>query len=98
QLVDVEFFLAYSGAERRDERADLGGRQHFVEACLLDVEDLALQRQDPLRAPVPPLLCRAAGGITLDDEDLRERRVLLLTVGELAREPGHIECTLTAGH
>jgi hypothetical protein len=44
ELLDVEVFDADAAAERRDERADLVGAQHLVEAGLLDVEDLALER------------------------------------------------------
>ena len=54
---------ADAAAERGDERADLGRREHLVEARALDVEDLALERQDRLelagRAPAwrePPAL------------------------------------------
>ena len=38
--------------------------------ALLDVEDLAAQRQHRLRVAVAALLGRAAGGVALDDEDL----------------------------
>ena len=44
ELLDVEASLADSAAERRDERADLGARQHLVEARALDVQDLPLER------------------------------------------------------
>ena len=72
--------------------------EHLVEARLLDVEDLALERQDRLRAPIAALLGRAAGRIALDDEDLRQRRILLLAVGELARQARDIERALAPGH
>ena len=49
--------------------------QHLVDARLLDVEDLAAQREDRLRVAVAALLGRAAGGVALDDEQLGERRV-----------------------
>ncbi len=98
ELGDVEIVLADAGTERRDQRADLGRRQHLVEARPLDIQDLALERQDRLRAPVAALLGGAAGGVALDDEDLGQRRVFLLTVGELAREPRDIERALAPRH
>ena len=58
--------------------------QHLVDARLLDVEDLAAQREDGLRRAVAALLGRAAGGVALDDEELGQRRVLDRAVGELA--------------
>ena len=86
--------LADPGAEREDERADLGEGEHLVEARLLDVQDLALERQDRLRAPVAALLGRAAGRVALDDEDLRERRIAFLAVRELAGEARAVERAL----
>ena len=49
-----------------------------------DVEDLAAQRQDRLAGAVARLLGRAAGGVALDDEDLRALRRCIGAVGELA--------------
>jgi len=43
QLLDVELVAADAGAKRGDQRADLFGGQHFVEARPLDVEDFAAQ-------------------------------------------------------
>ena len=75
ELLDVEVPpLADAAAERRDERADLREREHLVEARALDVEDLALEREDGLKLPVAPLLRRAAGAVALDDVDLGSRR------------------------
>ena len=85
-----------AGAERGDERADLGGGEHLVQARLLDVQDLAPQRQDRLGAPVAALFARAAGRVALDDEELRERGVLLLAVGELSGERARVERALAA--
>ena len=86
--------LADAGAERGDQQADLLRREHLVEARLLDVEDLAAQRQDRLVAAVAALLGGAAGGIALDDEELGERRVALLAVGELAGQRAGVERAL----
>ena len=66
--------LGDPGAERRDERPDLGGREHLVEPRLLDVQDLAAQREDRLELAVAALLRAAAGAVALDDEELGEAR------------------------
>ncbi len=98
QLVRIEIIAADAAAERGDQRADFGRRQHLVEARFFDVEDLSLQRQDRLGAPVAPLLGGTAGRIALDQEQLGQRRVLLLAIGELAGQAGDIERALAAGH
>ena len=97
QLVGVELLLADAGAERGDQRADLLGAEHLVEARALDVEDLAAQRQHRLVGAVAALLGRAAGRIALDEEDLGLGRVALLAVGELAGQRGDVERALAAG-
>src|SRR4029077_1259581 len=56
----------------------------------------AAERKDRLVAPVASLLRGAAGGVTLDDEKLGQRRVALLAVGQLSGEPAPIERTLPA--
>ena len=96
ELGDVEVFLADAAAERRDHRLDLVAAEHLVEAGLLDVEDLALDRQDRLEAPVAPLLRRAAGRLTFDDVDLAQRGIALLAVGELAGQRAVVERALAA--
>ena len=73
ELLDVEAPLADAAAERGDERADLGAREHLVEPRALDVQDLPLERQDRLKLPVAPLLRGAAGAVALDDVDLAPR-------------------------
>ena len=85
QLLDVEL-VADAGAERGDQRLDLGVLQHLVDARLLDVEDLAAQRQHRLRRAVAALLGRTAGGVALDDEHLGDLGLLDHAVGELARQ------------
>ena len=97
ELRDVEVVLADAGAERRDHRLDLVGGEHLVEARLLDVQDLALERQDGLELPVAPLLGRAAGGVALDEEELGELGVALLAVGELAGEDSRSRARPCAG-
>src|SRR5437868_1294066 len=91
ELLDVEAPLADTAPEGRDERADLGAGQHFVETRTLDVQDLAAEREDRLEAAVTPLLGRAAGAVALDDVDLGLGRVAALAVGELAGERRVIE-------
>jgi hypothetical protein len=80
-----------------DQRADFGAGQHAVETRALDVEDLALQGQDRLGLAVAALLGRAAGGVTLDDEQFRQRGIFFLAVGQLAGQAGDIERTLAPG-
>ena len=74
------------GAQGRDQRPDLLGRDHLVEAGFFDVENLALQRQDRLVFPVPSLLGRTPGGVTFDQEQFAQRRILFLAVGQFSRE------------
>ena len=83
-------------SERRDEGPDLGRGEHLVEPRLLDVQDLAAQRQDRLGAAVAAHLGRAAGRVALDDEELGERGILLLAVGQLAGQGPRIESALPA--
>jgi hypothetical protein len=96
ELLDVEVLGADAAAERGDHRLDLVAAQHLVEAGLLDVEDLALDRQDRLEATIPALLCRPAGRLALDDVDLALCRIAFLAVGELAGEAAAVERALCA--
>jgi hypothetical protein len=64
--------------------------------AFLDVENLALDRQDCLEAPVAPLLGRATGRLALDDVDLALRRVALLAVGEFSRAAAAVQGALAA--
>src|SRR5437764_12043504 len=91
RLRRLEILAADAGAERLDQRADLGRTEHFVEAGALDIEDLALQRQDRLKTAVAALLGRAAGAVALDDKEFTLGRVALLAVGKLARQIGDVE-------
>src|SRR5947207_3876572 len=97
RLRRLEILAADAGAERLDQGADLGRGQHFVEAGALDIEDLALQRQDRLKGAVAALLRGAAGAVALDDEELALGGIALLTIGELARQVGDVERTLAPG-
>ncbi len=92
QLVGVELLRADAGAERRDQRADLLGREHLVEARALHIEDLAAQRQYGLERAVASHLGRAAGRVALDDQQFRLGGIALLAVGELAGQRGRRRC------
>src|SRR5438132_2727185 len=93
KLLDVEV-VPDPGAERGDERLDLLVAEHLVGSCLLDVEDLAAEREDRLGSPVSAALRAAAGGRTLDDEELALFGVALRAVGEFSGQREAIERTL----
>ena len=94
-LREIEI-LADARAKCRDHRADLGIGENFVKTCLLNVQDLAAQRQDGLETAVAALLGRTACRITLDDVDLSLFRILDRTVGKLARQAADLKCILAA--
>jgi hypothetical protein len=98
QLLGLEVLLADAGAQRRDERGDLLRGDQLVETRALDVQDLALERQDRLELAVASLLGRAAGRVALHQVELRERRVLFLAVRELARQAETVQYALAPGH
>jgi hypothetical protein len=56
-LIRIEIFGANAAPERRDHGLDLVAAQHLVEAGFLDVQNLALQRQNRLEPSIAPLLC-----------------------------------------
>ncbi len=97
QLLEIEVVAADASAERGDQRADLLGGQHLVEARALDVEDLAAQRQHGLELTVASLLGGAASRIALDDKNLGLGRVALLAVGELAGQARNVKRALAPG-
>ena len=96
RVLEVEL-LVDAGADRRDHRLDLDVREHLVDPALLDVQDLAAERQHRLGRAVAGLLGRAAGRVALDDEDLRVARVLDRAVGELAGKRRVLERRLAPG-
>ena len=96
ELLDVEDARAHAGAEGRDDRTHLVVAQSLVEPGLLHVEDLALQRQDGLEAPVAALFRRAAGGVALHQVDLAVRGIGVGTVGQLAGQGGRVQRRLAA--
>src|ERR1043166_8510053 len=70
ELRQVEVVVADARSDRADDDPDLLVLEHLVDARLLDVENLAFERQDRLELPVAALLGRAAGRIALDDGQL----------------------------
>ena len=97
QLFEVEILAADAGAQRLDERADFLRREHAIEARALDVQDLALEREDRLIMAIAPLLGRSACGVTLDEEEFGLGRIAFLAVGKLAGERGDIHHPLAPG-
>ena len=69
ELLDVKL-LAESRAERRDDGGELVVAVDLVGARLFDVEHLAPERQDRLKARVASLRGRAACTVALDDVEL----------------------------
>jgi len=97
RLLDVELVVADARADGGDHRADFLVAEHPVEARLLDVEDLAAQRQDGLELAVAALLGRAAGRIALHQEQLAQRRIALGAVRQLAGQRAGIQRAFAAG-
>src|SRR5215207_937108 len=96
RLPEVELVVD-AGPDRGDQRLDLVVGQDLVDPALLDVDDLAAQRQDRLGVPVAALLRGAAGRVALDDEELGVRRILDRAVGELAGQRRVLERRLPPG-
>src|SRR6266545_1049872 len=87
ELRDVELFGPDSRPQCRDQQPDFLVREDLVIASLLGIDDLAPQRQDGLRLPIPSLLGRAAGRVALHEKDLAELGIALGAVRELRRQP-----------
>ena len=87
---NVELFLD-SRPDRRDDRADLFVRQHLVDTSLLNIDDLAPQRQNGLKLALAPLFRRAAGRVTLDEIELAQLGIGQAAVGELPRQIADVE-------
>ena len=82
EIVSISFGKATSKSV--DHGLDLRIGQYLVDGGLLYIEDLTADRQDSLIVTVSGSLGRTAGGISLYNKDLAERRIFLLTVGQLA--------------
>src|SRR5580698_3055844 len=74
QLLEAEL-IAEPSSERRDHGTNFFVREHFIQARLFDVDDLAAKRQDRLGDRVAAALRSSAGGIALDEKDLAFRRI-----------------------
>src|SRR5579884_200250 len=96
QFLEIEA-VADAGAERRDQIFDLVVGEDLVQPRLLDVEDLAFERQDCLEVAVAPLLGRAARRISLDEIQLALLGVALLAVGQFSGQ-GHALQRRLANH
>src|ERR1700682_45985 len=86
ELAGVEIVFADASAARGDNGANFFVPEHLVVACLFDVKDFALERQDGLIFSVAAHLRRAASGLTLDNENFAARWIALLGIGEFARQ------------
>src|SRR5581483_12017885 len=95
-VVEVEL-VGDARPDGGDQRLDLLVLQHPVDPGPLDVEDLPPDRQDRLELPVPRLLGRAAGGVALDDEQLRLAGIARGAVGQLARHRRRLQQRLAPG-
>ena len=62
---------------------------------LLDVNQLAANRQNRLVTPIAPLFRGAAGRIALDNIKLGQFRIALRAIGQFSRQPAASERTLT---
>ena len=59
--------------------------------AFFDIEDFALEREDSLEFPIATLFGRTTGGISLDDEQLTQRRIFFGTVGQFAGQGSTIQ-------
>src|SRR5262245_30704906 len=85
QLADVEVVVDPS-AKCGNERLDLIVLQYPVYAVLLDMEDLAADRQDRVDQRIATTLGRTSGRVSLHDDELAASRIGELAVGKLARQ------------
>ena len=92
-LLDVERTPA-ARAHDLDDRRALGVLEHVADGRLLDVEDLAADRQQRLVGGVAGQLGRAERGVALDDEQLGAVGVAVAAVGELGRQRARLEGVL----
>ena len=76
--------ISFGKAASKSVDLDLRIGQYLVDGGLLYIEDLTADRQDSLIVTGSGSLGRTAGGISLYNKDLAERRIFLLTVGQLA--------------
>ncbi len=97
QFRDVELVFADPASHRRDDGPDFLMAEHLVESRLFDVQDLAPQRENRLELAVASLFGRATCRVALDQEDLAQRGVALLAIGEFSGKRARIESALPPG-
>ena len=85
KLLGIEI-LTHACSDRRDQRGNLFMTEHPVWTRFLNVEYLAAQWEYGLELTITALLGRTACRFTLNDVQLRTRRVLLRTVRQLTRQ------------
>src|SRR4051794_9180794 len=78
--------LSEAAAKRRHQIRQFLVLEHLRERRALGVEDFSPQRKNRLPRTIAPLLCRPAGGITLDDEQLAVVTAWRGAVAQLAGE------------
>ncbi len=98
QFVGVVFLAPDATAEGGDERADFLRTDHLVETRLLDVEDLALERQDRLGAAITPLLGGTARRVPFHQKQFGQGRVFFLTIRQFAGQASNVQSPFAAGH
>ena len=96
QLLDVKFVSTNRRTQGRNQRGDLLGRKHFLEARFFDIQHLAAQWQNRLKLAITPLLGRATGGIALNDVELTQSRIFFLTVCQFGRQAQPVHYALAA--
>src|SRR5918997_1517563 len=86
--------LPHAGADGADHGLYLDVGEDLVHVGLLDVEDLAAQRQDGLEISLPALLGQTPRRVALDDVQLAPGRVLGGAVCQLARQRRALQVAL----
>ena len=82
KVISVSF--GESTSECIDHGLDLRIGKHFVNGCLLHIQDLTSDRKDCLIITVAGSLCGTSRRISLYDKDLTLGRILFLTVCQLS--------------
>ena len=86
ELFEVAFVVADAASDGGDQRLDLLVLEDAVRARLFHVQELASDRDDRLVLAVAAALGGTACGLTFDDEEFADLRVVGFAVGELAGE------------
>ena len=73
----VAFVLTDAGSASGDDGTDFFVGEDLVDTRLLDVENLTLNRENRLVAPIATLLGGTTGRVAFDDVKLADRRVAL---------------------